>query len=154
VPGKKTVLVADDERAIRNLVTVTLQNRGFSVETAEDGEEAVDKAKLLSPALIVLDVMMPKMDGWEVRRRLREDPNTSHVPIVILSAVGEFEAQLAGMQSEADDYMTKPFVPSELGDMVEAMLDPARRERLAQAHKSKQAKLKTIVDIMHRSRDE
>jgi two-component system alkaline phosphatase synthesis response regulator PhoP len=153
MPDAKRILAVDDEQSIRNLVSITLRNRGFIVETAVDGDEAVDKAKLLNPDLIVLDVMMPKMNGWQVRKVLRDDPVTRDIPIIILSAVGEFEAQLQGMQSENDDYLTKPFSPAELGDMVESMFDPSKREKLAQQHKSKQAKLRTIVDIMHRSHD-
>jgi DNA-binding response OmpR family regulator len=149
MPEAKRILAVDDEQSIRNLVSITLRNRGFEVETASDGQEAVDKAKLWKPDLIV----MPKMNGWEARKVLRGDPVTKDIPIIILSAVGEFEAQLQGMQSENDDYLTKPFAPAELGDLVEAMFDPSKHEKVAQEHKSKQAKLRTIVDIMHRSHD-
>jgi DNA-binding response OmpR family regulator len=150
----KKILAVDDEESIRNLVAVTLRNRGFEVETAVDGEGAIDKALLWQPDLIILDVMMPKMNGWEARKRLRENEKTKGIPIIILSAVGEFESQLAGMQSDNDDYLTKPFAPSHLGALVERMFDPQKHEKLAAEHKQKQAKLRTIVDIMHRSHED
>ena len=150
----KKILAVDDEESIRNLVAVTLRNRGFDVETANDGVQAIDKAALWRPDLIILDVMMPNMNGWEARKKLRENPATEHIPIIILSAVGEFESQLAGMQSENDDYLTKPFAPAELGALVEGMLDPSKADKLAADHHKKQAKLRTIVDIMHRSHDD
>ncbi len=147
------VLAVDDEASIRKLVTVTLQNRGFVVDTACDGQEALDRIALDPPDIVVLDVMMPKMTGWEVRKRLRAGEKTKDLPIVILSAVGEFEAQLQGMESESDDYITKPFSPQALADLVEAMLDPKKKEHLAGEHSKKAAKLRAMVDIMHRAHD-
>jgi DNA-binding response OmpR family regulator len=147
------ILAVDDEESIRRLVTVTLQNRGFKVDTAVDGEDAIDKIALEMPHLVVLDVMMPKMNGWEVRKRLRENPKTADLPILILSAVGEFEAQLQGMRSDNDNYLTKPFSTGELGDLVEATLDPGKRAQVVQDMHKKEAKLRAMVDIMHRSHD-
>ncbi len=149
----KKILAVDDEASIRKLVSVTLQNRGYEVDTAEDGQDALDKIALSKPDLVILDVMMPRMNGWEARKRLREDPKTKDLPILILSAVGEFEAQLQGMESAGDDYITKPFSPQELGDIVEAMLDPSKKEHVQGEHTQKQAKLRAMVDIMHRSHD-
>lgn len=147
------ILAVDDEQSIRKLVSVTLQGRGFDVATAVDGQDALDKALSEKPDLIVLDVMMPKMDGWEVRRRLREDEKTKHIPIIFLSAAGQFESQLHGLESGFEDYLTKPFTPSELADLVSATLNPAERDKLAKERHKKEAKLRTIVDIMHRSQD-
>ncbi len=149
----KRILAVDDEASIRRLVTITLENRGFIVETANDGQEAIDKIAISKPDLVVLDVMMPKMTGWEVRNRLRADPKTADLPIIIASAVGEFESQLAGMESDQDDYITKPFSPGALGDLVEGMLDPSKRAKAAGDHQKNKAKLKAMVDIMHRSHD-
>jgi DNA-binding response OmpR family regulator len=150
--GKK-ILAVDDEESIRRLVSITLQNRGFDVDTACDGEEAIDKIAIDPPHLVVLDVMMPKMNGWEVRKRLRSDPKTADLPIIILSAVGEFEAQLQGMRSDNDNYLTKPFSPSELGDLVVATLDPTKKAKVVNDMHKKEAKLRAMVDIMHRSHD-
>jgi DNA-binding response OmpR family regulator len=149
----KKVLAVDDEPSIRRLVTVTLENRGFEVDTAEDGQQALDKIAVSRPDLVVLDVMMPKMTGWEVRQKLRSDPKTADLPILILSAVGEFESQLAGMESDQDDYITKPFRPQELGDLCEIMADPKRRSERTGEHSKKAARLRTMVDIMHRHED-
>lgn len=150
--GQK-ILAVDDEESIRRLVSITLQNRGFTVDTACDGEEAIDKIAIDPPHLVVLDVMMPKMNGWEVRKRLRSDPKTADLPIIILSAVGEFEAQLQGMRSDNDNYLTKPFSPSELGDLVVATLDPTKKAQVVNDMHKKEAKLRAMVDIMHRSHD-
>jgi DNA-binding response OmpR family regulator len=150
----RKILAVDDEASIRKLVTVTLENRGFIVDTAVDGQEALDKIALERPDLVVLDVMMPRLNGWDVRNRLRDDPKTADLPILILSAVGEFEAQLSGMESASDDYVTKPFRPQELGDTVERMLDPKKRTEVTREHSQKAAKLRAMVDIMHRAHDD
>ncbi len=147
------ILAVDDEQSIRKLVTVTLQNRGFEVDDAADGQEALDKAMTNKPDLIVLDVMMPRMDGFEVRKRLRENEETKEIPIIFLTAVGQFESQLAGMESGKEDYLTKPFTPSELADLVEATLNPEKQADLMKDRHKKEAKLRTIVDIMHRSHE-
>lgn len=149
----KRILAVDDEASIRKLVTVTLENRGYVVETANDGQEALDKIAISKPDLVILDVMMPRMNGWDARKKIRENAATKDLPILILSAVGEFEAQLQGMESSGDDYITKPFRPQELGDLVEEMLDPKKAEHHAGEHSQKQAKLRAMVDIMHRSHD-
>ncbi|RJQ54347.1 MAG: response regulator [Actinobacteria bacterium] len=147
------ILAVDDEHSIRKLVTVTLQNRGFEVDNAGDGEEALQKVAANKPDLIVLDVMMPKMDGWEVRRRLKEDEATKNIPIIFLTAVGQFESQLTGLESGLEDYLTKPFTPSALADLVEGTLNPAKHDQLMKDRHKKEAKLRTIVDIMHRSHE-
>lgn len=147
------ILAVDDEQSIRKLVTVTLQNRGFEVDNACDGQEALDKVTTDRPDLIVLDVMMPRMDGFEVRKRLRANEETKDIPIIFLTAAGQFESQLAGVESGREDYLTKPFTPSELGDLVEATLNPAKQADLLKDRHKKEAKLRTIVDIMHRSHE-
>lgn len=147
------ILAVDDEQSIRKLVSVTLQGRGFDVDTAADGKEALDKIAVSRPDLVILDIMMPKMDGWEVARRLREQEETKAIPIIFLSAAGQFESQMHGLDSGAEDYLTKPFTPSELADLVSATLSPEQRAKLLKERHKKEAKLRTIVDIMHRSED-
>lgn len=147
------ILAVDDEPSISKLVSHTLSRRGHEVVTANDGTTALSMAVLEKPDLIVLDVMMPKMDGWEVRRRLKENPVTKGIPIVFLTAVGQFEKQLAAMESGSEDYVTKPFEPAELVDVVEGFLDPAKRGDATRHADAKKAKLRTIVEIMHRDRD-
>jgi len=150
VTTKGRILAVDDDPSICKLVAVTLRNRGFDVTTAGNGMEAIAMASTQRPDLIILDIMMPHMDGKEVRKRLHADARTKDIPIIHLSAVGEFEGQLEAMDDGLVDFMTKPFKPSELGDAVEAFLDPNQRELLQRQRKAKTAKLRTIVDIMHR----
>jgi two-component system phosphate regulon response regulator PhoB len=150
------ILVVDDEPSIVRLVTTTLRGRGHTVHEAHDGQEALDQTRLLEPDLIVLDIMMPVMDGREVRRRLLADPKTRAIPVIHLSAVGDFDEQLHAMdevEGGFTDYFTKPFAPRELADRVDQVLDPETREKAARDAHAKEAKLRTIVDIMHKKRD-
>jgi DNA-binding response OmpR family regulator len=146
------ILVVDDEPSIVKLVATTLSARGYEIITGYNGEEAVDKATLNHPDLIILDIMMPKMDGKEARKRLLANPKTKDIPVIHLSAVGEFEGQLDAMHSGITDYITKPFSPKELAEHVEMILDPKRRDELLKMQHAKTGKLSTIVNIMHRDR--
>lgn len=116
---KHLILVVDDEPPIVRLVKAKLRIDGYEVLTASRGEEALDIAKQESPDLIVLDVMMPDMDGFETLRRLRQ---TSNIPVVMLTARGGDMDKLKGLQSGADDYITKPFNPDELEARIAAVL--------------------------------
>jgi two-component system KDP operon response regulator KdpE len=116
---RQRVLVADDDPLIQRLVRTHLDRAGFRVLTAEDGEAAVDVAAVEQPDLIVLDLMLPKMDGFEVCKRIRE---FSLVPVVMLTARGEQVDKLRGFEAGADDYLTKPFSPPELLARVKAVL--------------------------------
>ena len=147
------ILAVDDEPDITKLVSHTLSRRGHEVLTENSGLEAISTAAVQKPDLIVLDVMMPKMDGWEVRKRLKEDPATKDIPVVFLTAVGQYEAQLQALESGDDEYVTKPFDPTELVAVVEGMLDPATRDEMHRHTDQKKAKLRTIVEIMHRDKE-
>jgi DNA-binding response OmpR family regulator len=150
--GRK-ILAVDDEPSIVRLVSATLTARGYDVVVAHDGEEALDKARLEHPDLIVLDIMMPKMDGREVARRLQADEKTKRIPIIFLSAIGDLDSQLDTLEQSDVEYLTKPFDPKELSEYVEAMLDPAKRGEIAR-HRSQQiGKLRKMVEIMHRPHD-
>jgi DNA-binding response OmpR family regulator len=150
----RKILTVDDEPSITRLVSATLMARGYEVISAGDGPTALVAAKVDLPDLIVLDIMMPKMDGKEVRRRLNDDPKTRDIPILFLSAVGDFEGQLEEMESGSFvDFLTKPFSPAELGDRVEKILDPKQREAYARERDQREAKLRRIVGIMHRDKD-
>lgn len=122
----KRILVAEDDPHISSLVKAYLEREGFSVLIAADGEEALRLAKKEQPAIIVLDLMLPEVDGWEVCRRLREK---SEVPILILSARGEEVDRLVGFGIGADDYVVKPFSPRELTERVKAILRRTRSGR-------------------------
>jgi len=114
-----TVLIADDEKNIVQLARMYLQAEGFSVDTASNGREALDKVRQVKPDLLVLDLMMPEVDGWEVCRRLRKE---SDVPIIMLTARSDDVDKIVGLELGADDYMTKPFNARELVARIKAVL--------------------------------
>ncbi|NLM51479.1 MAG: response regulator transcription factor [Firmicutes bacterium] len=113
------ILIVDDEEHICELVRLYLEQEGFTTEVAFDGEEAVQKAKMLNPLLIILDIMLPKVNGWDVCRQLRKFMD---VPIIMLTAKGEEFDKVLGLELGADDYITKPFSPRELVARVKAIL--------------------------------
>jgi DNA-binding response OmpR family regulator len=116
------ILAADDDPDIRELVTFRLERSGYTVLQAADGEEALALALEHTPDLAVLDVMMPKMDGFEVVRRLRAEEATKHMPIIMLTARAQDSDVEEGFESGADDYLRKPFSPQELRARVQSIL--------------------------------
>jgi CheY-like chemotaxis protein len=115
----KRVLVVDDDRVIQQLLEVNLELEGYEVvATASDGKEALDKIAELRPDLVILDIMMPKMDGLEVCRHLKADPELADIPIVLLSARAQDMDVREGLDIGADAYLTKPFDPVELLEVV------------------------------------
>jgi CheY-like chemotaxis protein len=147
------ILVVDDEPSIVKLVTTTLESRGYTVFPAYDGRECLTEAKIHKPDLILLDIMMPHMDGREARKQLLANPETADIPVIHLSAVGDFEQQLQATSVGVTDYITKPFTPSDLAARVADMLDPKKREQMAGERKGKDKQLRAMVDIMHRPKD-
>jgi DNA-binding response OmpR family regulator len=123
------ILVVDDDPHIRELVRHFLQNEGFAVHEAADGAEALAKLESVKAALVILDIMMPNMDGWQLCRELREH---SDIPVLMLTAKGETAQKMKGFQLGADDYLVKPFEPFELVARVKALL---RRYRIAVSQK-------------------
>ncbi|MBQ4052443.1 MAG: response regulator transcription factor [Clostridia bacterium] len=113
------ILVVDDEKNICELLTLYLVKDGYSVETAGDGEEALQKFNSFDPDLILLDIMLPKKDGWQVCREVRQ---VSNVPIIMLSAKGETFDKVLGLELGADDYVTKPFDSKEVMARVKTVL--------------------------------
>jgi len=112
------VLVVDDDDVIRQLITVNLELEGFEVATAVDGQDCLDKVKSVRPAVITLDIMMPRLDGWEAASRLRADPDTADIKVVLLSARAQEADLQRGDRIGVDAYLTKPFDPDELIDTV------------------------------------
>lgn len=108
------ILVADDDAWILHMVTTVLEKRGYTVETANDGEEAYEKAIANPPDLLITDVMMPKMDGWKLVKALRSHPKFAFVPVIFLSALSSDDDRIRGFRLGADDYMPKPFRFEEL----------------------------------------
>ena len=116
------VLVADDDEDILALVAFRLERAGYDVVTAHDGEEALTLAREQQPDLAVLDVMMPKLTGYEVTEHLRKNETTNRIPVILLTARAQ-EADVArGFEAGADDYVKKPFSPQELRARVQAIL--------------------------------
>ena len=108
------VLVVDDDEVIRQLITVNLELEGFEVTTAVDGQDCLDKVKDVQPAVVTLDLMMPRMDGWEAATRLRADPDTAGLRLILLSALAQESDLQRGRAIGVDAYLTKPFDPDEL----------------------------------------
>jgi CheY-like chemotaxis protein len=112
------VLVVDDDEVIRQLITLNLELEGFEVHEAVDGLDALSKVQGVDPAVITLDIMMPNMDGWDAAARLRSDPLTSHIKVVLLSARAQEADVRRGTRLGVDAYLTKPFDPDDLIDVV------------------------------------
>ena len=116
------ILVAEDERDIRELIVFTLQLGGFNVVEVPNGEEAVKKAVEINPDLILMDVRMPKMTGYEACKELKSKDNTKDIPIVFLSAKGQEAEVNTGLELGAEEYFLKPFAPDELSTRVNKIL--------------------------------
>ncbi|HVA42173.1 MAG TPA: response regulator [Acidimicrobiales bacterium] len=117
-----TILVVDDDPVIQKLLQVNFSIEGYQVELAGDGLEALEKAQAVLPDLIVLDVMMPRMNGLEAAKALKADPKTASIPIIMLSAKAQDMDQDAGKEAGVDLYMTKPFDPLDLLDRAAELI--------------------------------
>lgn len=124
----KKILVVDDEYTVRELLEISLED-DYEIIKAEDGEEAIEKTKSKSPDLIILDVMMPKMDGFEVCRKLKFDKNTSNIPIIVLTAKHDPQDLKTAISCDVDEYITKPFEPDILKQRVDFYLDDNKDKR-------------------------
>jgi two-component system alkaline phosphatase synthesis response regulator PhoP len=131
--AKGRILVVDDEIYIVHILDFSLGMEGYEVLTALDGEQALEKARAEKPDLIVLDIMMPKLDGYETCKRLKADPETKDVPVILLSAKGRNVDQKVGFEVGADDYITKPFSPRKLVERINAILGHGTSQQRMQA---------------------
>ena len=120
--GKGKILVVDDEVYILHILDFSLGAEGFEVISANNGELGVEKAKLEKPDLIVLDIMMPVLDGYETCRRLKNEPETKDIPVVLLTAKGRDVDKRLGFEVGAIDYIVKPFSPSRLIERIEEII--------------------------------
>ena len=125
----ETILVGEDEEHARALLEIKLRNSGYEVVTAEDGEAALKQTLALLPDLVVLDIMMPAMTGFEVLAALKQNPSTSSIPIILVSAQSNEENILKGLRLGANDYMVKPFSPHELVARVKTLLLHAKTKK-------------------------
>ena len=127
-PSKETILVVDDEASIRRILETRLSMIGYNVVTACDGTEALELFENTAPDLVVLDVMMPKLDGYGVCQELRKE---SDVPIVMLTALGDVADRITGLELGADDYVVKPFSPKELEARIRCVLRRVEKDQVA-----------------------
>ena len=128
--AKGKILVVDDEIYIVHILDFSLGMEGYQVLTALDGEQALEKARAEHPDLIVLDIMMPKLDGYETCKALKSDANTRNIPVILLSAKGRNVDQKVGFEVGADDYITKPFSPRKLVERINAILGQSTSQRM------------------------
>ena len=119
---KDTVLIVEDDEDILQLLDYNMQNAGFETVTCRDGLEAVTLIKRRKPDLVLLDLMLPGMDGFEICKTVKRDPKTAHVPVIMLTARGEEVDRIVGLELGADDYVVKPFSPRELILRAKAVL--------------------------------
>jgi DNA-binding response OmpR family regulator len=117
----KKILVVDDEDDILHFLEMVLKEKGYQVTTASGGHEALTRAQIDKPDLVLLDIMMPQMDGWEVLKLLRVDEDTRRIPVAMLSARTEAKDRVQGLQEGAIDYICKPFSLTELLGKIEAI---------------------------------
>ena len=128
------ILVIDDDLAISELVAVNLEMAGYDVSQAEDGIKGQALALQLQPDLIMLDLMLPKVDGFTVCQRLRRDERTAEIPILMLTALSQTQNKVEGFNAGADDYLTKPFEVEELLARIRALLRRTDRIQIGRAH--------------------
>jgi DNA-binding response OmpR family regulator len=140
------VLVIDDEAPIRLLCRVNLEAEGMTVLEASDGPTGVDAVREGSPDVVLLDVMMPGLDGWRVAEQLLEDPTTAHVPIVFLTARADLRDRARGMDAGGLDYVTKPFNPVELAPLVRGIVAAVERGEREQLRAEKIAELRALFE--------
>lgn len=120
--AKENILIVDDEEDVLELVQFNLEKEGFKTETASSGEEALHKVRARQPDLIVLDLMLPGLDGLDVCKKLKNDTKTQHIPVIMLTAKGEEVDIVTGLELGADDYVTKPFSPKVLVARIRRIL--------------------------------
>ena len=121
---KPRILVADDDAFIRRPLEWILSQEGFTAETARDGDECMEALRNNPPDLLILDVMMPGLDGFEICRRMKDDPKLRQIPVILLSARGREHDRERGMALGAAEYMTKPYSPTDLMQRIRGLLEP------------------------------
>jgi DNA-binding response OmpR family regulator len=140
------VLVIDDEAPIRLLCRVNLEAEKMDVLEASDGATGFETARRDQPDVILLDVMMPGVDGWQIAEQLLDDPQTSRIPIIFLTARAEFRDRARGLDIGGVDYVTKPFNPLELAPLVQDVLDRVDRGERDQLRREKLAELRLLME--------
>jgi two-component system, OmpR family, alkaline phosphatase synthesis response regulator PhoP len=142
-----SVLVIDDESPIRLLCRINLEAEGMEVLEAPDGPTGLDLARERIPDVVLLDVMMPRLDGWHVAAALLEDERTNQIPIVFLTARAEFRDRARGLDIGGIDYVTKPFNPLDLAPLVRDLVDRIERGERDELRGEKLAELRTLMQM-------
>jgi DNA-binding response OmpR family regulator len=140
------VLVIDDEAPIRLLCRVNLEAEGIDVLEAEDGPNGLEKARSDTPDVVLLDVMMPGLDGWRVAEQLLQDEKTAEIPIIFLTARAEFRDWAKGLDIGGIDYVTKPFNPLELAPLVQRLLERIRKGERDALRAEKLTELRSLME--------
>jgi DNA-binding response OmpR family regulator len=141
------VLVIDDEAPIRLLCRVNLEAEGMTVLEAADGPTGLEQARERTPDVVLLDVMMPGLDGWRVAEQLLQDDRTSQIPIIFLTARAEFRDRARGLDIGGVDYVTKPFNPLELAPLVRDLLERIERGERDELRGEKLAELRSLMEM-------
>jgi DNA-binding response OmpR family regulator len=142
-----TVLVIDDEAPIRLLCKVNLEAEGMDVLEAADGTTGLDLSRANTPDVVLLDVMMPGLDGWQVAEQLLQDDRTKEIPIIFLTARAEFRDRARGLDIGGIDYVTKPFNPLELAPLVRELLSRIERGERDNLRGEKLAELRSLMEM-------
>lgn len=148
-----TILVVDDVRIIRRLVKVNLELEGYGVIEAENGEEALKKIQEEKPDLILLDVIMPFVDGFQVLQRLRDNGDTKDIPVIMLTSCSEEVDQIKSWEMGISDYVTKPFNPTALVDVINRVLTESDGQKAKHKRSAEIAKLKMVKTIKQADKD-
>ena len=159
---KQKILIVDDEPMNLKVISFILENYGYSYETATNGREALEKTKSFSPDLIFLDIMMPQMDGYEACKILKDDPLTSHIPVVMVTALADKDAKLRGLKAGANDFLTKPVDTTELMVRTKNLLKVKEFEDFLKQHnelletevKQRTSELSTALEDLGRTNEE
>ncbi len=130
---KKKVLIIDDEKLILKATQLVLNSYGYEVATSVDGEDGLKKARSYSPDVVLLDIMMPGMDGWQTLRRMKSDPQTADIPVIIFTAKEYFRGRELSRQAGAAEYISKPFEAEDLIETIDQILNKNRTEKKAVA---------------------
>ncbi|MFC1570563.1 response regulator [Candidatus Omnitrophota bacterium] len=145
--AKETILIVEDERDIAEMIEYNLEKEGYGTVAVRTGEDALSAAKKKSPDLIILDIMLPGMDGFETCKKLKTSEITAQIPIIMLTAKSREADKVAGLEIGADDYMTKPFSPRELLARIKAVL---RRHEPSLLHKKIEKGMLSIDSVKHK----
>jgi len=145
---KKRILIVDDDTEIRDLLEFDISSSGYYTDTASDGMEGLNKALNNKYDLILLDVMMPNMDGWDTLKAIRKNKNTEYIPVIMITAVSEDQKMVSGLKIGADDYIVKPFILPNLLARIEAVLRRSKWQEESASKKEKKINKDVNIDAL------